>query len=91
MIYVSLKLFLYGDLIVRPLFWRDLSGALRYWYFNPDLYARCVMKNTVNDKQRKILWHVDDLKILHTSLTVVDGVISLLTTKYGNVSPLSLS
>ena len=34
---------------------------------------------------------MDDIKISHVILKVVDGVISHLTTKYVNVSPLSIS
>ena len=49
------------------------------------------MDKTVEGKQCTICWHVDDLKISHMILKVVDGVLSQLTTKYGKVSPLSIS
>ena len=90
-IYVDLKDALYGALIVSLLFWRDLSGALRYWDFKPNLYDSYVMKKMVDGKQLMICWHMDDLKIFHISQKVVDRLLSLLTTKYRHVSPLSLS
>ena len=81
-IYASLEKDLYGALISNLIFWRDLSSALESWGFNPDLYDSCRGKCL-------ILWHVDDLNILHVIPKVVYEVLSQLTTKYGKVSALS--
>ena len=49
-IYAVLNKSLYGALIASLLFWRDLSGALPSWGFDPNPYASCVMNKTVGGK-----------------------------------------
>ena len=49
-IYADLNKALYVALIASLLFWRDLSGALGSWGFEPDLYDNCVMNKTVDGK-----------------------------------------
>ena len=49
------------------------------------------MNKMVNVQHCTILWPVNDNNILHVILKVVDGVLSQLVTKYGKVSPLSVS
>ena len=68
-----------------------MFGALGSWGFKPNLYDSCAMNKTVEIKQCTVFWHADDLKILHVSPEVVDGVLSHVTTKYGKVSSLSVS
>ena len=75
-IYSSLKKALYGALIASQIFWRDLSGALGSWVFDTNLYDSCIMNKTMDKKYSTIFWHVDDLKRLHVSPKVVDGVLS---------------
>ena len=91
MIYSSLKKALYGALIAGLLFWWDMYGALGCWGFKPNPYDSCVMNKTVDKKQCKIFWHVDDLNISNVIPKVVDGVLSQLTAKYEKVSALSVS
>ena len=90
-IYAYLKKALYGALIGILLFRQDLSGVLGSWGFKPNPYDSCVMNKKVNSKQFTNFWRVDDLKIFHVILKIVDGVLSKLTTKYGKVSSLSVS
>ena len=90
MIYKSLKQTLYSALIANLLFWRDLSGALRYWGFNTNPHEISVVKKTFDGKQCTICWHMHDLKISNVILKVVYGVLSQLTTEYRKVSPLSV-
>ena len=49
------------------------------------------MNKTVGGKQCTIFWYVDNINILHMIPKVLDEVISQLTTKYGKVSPLTVS
>ena len=90
-IYVVLKKALYGALIVILLFWRDLSGALRSWGFEPNPCDICVMNKTVGGKQCTICWNVDDIKISHVRPKLVDEVLFQLTTKYGTISSLTVN
>ena len=85
MIYVDLKKYLYGDLIASLLFWRDLSGALVSWGFNPNPYDSCVINKTMDGKHCTIFWNVDDLNISHMISKVVYRVLPQLTAKYGKV------
>ena len=53
-IYVTLNWALDGALISILTLWRDLSGALGYWGFEPNLYGSCVMNKTMGGKQCSI-------------------------------------
>ena len=44
---------------------------------------------SINSKQCTIIWHVDDLKILHVKKNVIDDIIRLLSEKFGKESPLT--
>ena len=82
---------LYGALITSLFSWRDLSSELGPWGFEPKLYDSCVVNKTADGKHCTIFWNMDDMKILHMISKVVDGVLSQLTAKYGNISALSVS
>ena len=58
------------------LFWRNLTSSLQEWGFEINPYDWCVTKNTVNGKQMKVVWHVDDLKISHENKDTVDALIN---------------
>ena len=45
----------------------------------------------INGKQCTIVWHVDDLKILHVSEEVVDNVIDLMNCVLGQQTPMMVS
>ena len=68
-----------------------MYDALVSWGINPNPYDSYVVNKMVDRKQCTICWQVEDLKILHMSPKVVDGVLSKLTTNYRKVSPLSIS
>jgi hypothetical protein len=87
-IYLQLTKMLYGTLQVALLFWKDLSGALLEWGFELNPYDRCVASKMIKGKQCAILWHLDDLKILHMDETVVLNIINILNKQYGKVMPL---
>ena len=75
-IYVELfKALYYGTIRAARLFWEKLSGELAMRGFTANPYDACVMNKMINGKQCMVVWHVDDLKILHVDLMVVDHVI----------------
>ena len=49
-------------------------------------YDLCTANKNINGKQCTIVWHVDDLKILHVDPNVVSSVIKTLENKYGEMS-----
>jgi hypothetical protein len=86
-IYVQLKKALYGTLCAALLFWRKLTAQLQEWGFTINPYDRCVANKIIDDKQCTIVWHVDDLKILHVDPNVVSNIISLINGVFGNETP----
>jgi len=46
---------------------------------------------TIKGKQCTIVWHVNDLKISHVEKDVVEEIIKMLTTKFGQDAPLTTS
>jgi hypothetical protein len=49
-------------------------------------YDICTSNKIVNGKQCTIVWHVDDLKILHVNPNVVTDIMKQLELKYGTMS-----
>ena len=90
-LYVELRKALYGTLRAALLFWRMLTNKLKEWGFVINPYDWCVANKTVNGKQCTILWHVDDLKILHVDPQVVTDVISQLSDEFGKEAPLTVT
>ena len=86
--YVKLRKALYGTLQAALLFWRLLSDTLIEWGFKLNEYDKCVANKIINGKQCTIIWHVDDLKISHVELKVVNDIIKKLEDKFGQESPL---
>ena len=82
-LYVKLKKALYGTLHAALLFWQKLSKQLEDWGFKINPYDWCVANKTINGKQYTILWHVDNLKILHMDPTMVTNVITNLQSQFG--------
>jgi hypothetical protein len=89
--YVKLLKALYGTMRAAQLFWERLSKQLVDWGFTPNPYDLCVVNKMVDGKQLTVVWHVDDLKILHVSTKVVDDLITNLDSKFGKETPLSKS
>jgi hypothetical protein len=75
-IYVELQKALYRTLDASLLFWRKLSKTLEDWGYERNPYDWCVMNKTVNGKQCTVLWHVDNLKMSHVDLKVIDELIA---------------
>ena len=90
-LYVQLMRALYGTLQAALLFWINLSTFLTEelgFELNP--YDHCVANKMINGKQCTIVWHVDDLKMLHVQQEVLDEIIGKLTHKYGNEKGLTV-
>ena len=77
-IYVRLLKALYRTLKSALLFWENLSETFQEWGFKINPYDWCVVNKMINGKQCTIGWHVDDLKISHVDLEVVDGILNKL-------------
>ena len=76
MLYVQLKKTLYGTLQAALLFLQLLSKTLMEWVFKLNEDDPCVANKIINGTQCTIVWHVDDLKILHVEKKVMERVIS---------------
>eukprot|EP00934_Nitzschia_sp_Nitz4_P008987 Nitzschia sp. Nitz4//scaffold353_size16344//11151//16190//NITZ4_008865-RA/size16344-processed-gene-0.13-mRNA-1//1//CDS//3329548925//8977//frame0 len=90
-IYVELLKALYGTLRAARLFWMKLTEHLESWGFEPNPYDPCVANKLVNGKQLTVAWHVDDLKISHQDVEVVDAFIEDMRATFGTETPLSES
>ena len=82
MMYVKLNKALYGTLQAALFLWKNLTNILIVWGLVVNPYDWCVANKMVNGKQLNIVWHVDDLKILHVEENVVTKVISKLKKQY---------
>lgn len=83
-LYVELRKALYGTLRAALLFWKKLSDTLKSWDFIINPYNWCVANKMIEGKQCTILWHVNDLKILHEDPEVVTSIIKLLDNEFGD-------
>ena len=54
--------------------------------FTPNPYNTCVMNKTIEESQRTIMFHVDDLKISHVSEAVVNYITLMLGSIFGDVT-----
>ncbi|GKY97397.1 hypothetical protein MPSEU_000698200 [Mayamaea pseudoterrestris] len=90
-IYVELLMALYGTLRAARLFWEKLSAKLLEWGFEKNPYNPCVCNKIVNGKQITVGWHVDDLKISHVDVSVVDEFIAQMDEEFGKETPMNKS
>jgi hypothetical protein len=81
--YARLQNALYGCIHSALLFYKKLLRDLKDRGFVVNPYDPCVAKKTINGKQFTITWHVDDLKLSHVDVKVVDEMISWLKSIYG--------
>jgi hypothetical protein len=78
-IYVELTKALYGTCQAALLFYKNLSSFLvDELGFVLNKYDKCVANKMINGKQCTIIWHVDDLKISHVDMGVLDSIIDSL-------------
>jgi hypothetical protein len=82
-LYVKLLKALYGTLRAARLFWEKLSRKLE-WGFTKNAYDSCVCNKMVNGKQLTVGWHVDDLKVSHVDVAVMDEFIAQMEGGFGD-------
>ncbi len=90
-LYAKLKKALYGMLKAALLFWKLLAKTLTKWGFIANPYDSCVMNKDIKGSQCTILWHVDDIKILHKSADIVTAIIKQLNNEFGEKAPLTVT
>ena len=61
------------------------------WGFVINPYDWCVNNKMINGKQCTILWHVDDLKILHVDPAVNTKVIKMINKEFGKEAQLAVN
>ena len=89
-LYVELLKALYKTLRAALLFWKLFLKKLVEWGFGINPYDWWVANKTVNGKQCKILWHVDDLKISHVDPDVVTDMIKTIDKDFGQEAPIKV-
>ena len=67
---------LYGCLKSALLFYRKLWSDLHSNDFVMNPYDPCISNKIIDGKQMTITWHVDDLKISHTTDATITDVIT---------------
>jgi hypothetical protein len=82
-LYVKLQNGFYGCLRRALLFYLKLVEYLESDGFKVNPYNPCVATKIVNDKQFKITWQVDDLKLSHVDENEVTKTIEWLKIIYG--------
>jgi hypothetical protein len=88
-LYVNLKKALYETMRDPLLFWKLLTSKLVAMGFVINPYDWCVANKTIKNKQCTVLWHVDNLKILHIDPNVVTEIIEQLQVDFGKEAPLA--
>lgn len=82
---------LYGTLQGALLLWQKLTEFLTEELgFTVNPYDRCVVNKIINGKQCTIIWHVDDLKLLHVKQEVLEDISEKLNSHYSKEVPLTV-
>jgi hypothetical protein len=90
-LYVRLLKALYGTIRAARLFYDKLTCKLQEWGFDFNQYDRCVANKIVNGNQLTVIWHVDDLKVSHKEVKVVDEFMQKLDDEFGKETPINKS
>jgi len=56
--------------------------TLQKWCLKINKHDQCVAKKVIKGKQCTIIWHANDLKILHADKEVVKDILKQLATKF---------
>jgi len=76
---------LYGTMVASLLYYQKFTTSLSNNGYKMNPYDACVWNKMIGDKQCTICFHVDDCKISHASMQVVDSVIEWLRKDYESV------
>ena len=86
-IYVLCNKSIYGTLNAEILAYKKLTKYFVEWGFKMNPYEPCLWDKDIDGKQFTIIFHVDDLKLLHVDPSVVTMIINKLKDAYtGNSS-----
>ena len=69
--YVRLSKAMYGTLKAALLYYRKLSKELREYRFMMNPYDPCVANKWTDGGKLTLVWHVDNMKVLHRNKEVV--------------------
>ena len=48
-------------------------------------YGRCVANKNINEKQCTVVWYVDDNKASHVDSRVIDNLLDIIKTHFGEI------
>ena len=88
--YAEYKKAIYVTLEASLLFWAKLSKSLEEMVYKRNEYNWCVMNNIIDNKQRTILWHINDLKISHVEPAVISIVLDDIDSEYGKIEKIAI-
>ena len=81
-LYLRLNKALYGIMQASKLFYLNMVKYLKTIGFILNPYDPCVANKMVNGNQLTLIWHVEDFKLSHVDLAVVDDHICLFRQQY---------
>lgn len=76
---------IYGTMVAGLLYYRKFTSSLKERGFEMNPYDPCVWNKTIKGKQLTICFHVDDCKISHVNVRVVDHTIDWLRKEYESI------
>ena len=76
---------IYGTMVAGLLYYRKFTSSLKERGFEMNPYDPCVWNKTIKGKQLTICFHVDDCKISHVNVRVVDYTIDWLRKEYESI------
>jgi hypothetical protein len=76
---------IYGTMVAGLLYYRKFTSSLKKRGFVMNPYDPCVWNKTIKGKQLTICFHVDDCKISHVMVRVVDYTIEWLRKEYESI------
>ncbi len=82
---VECKNAIYGTMVAASPYYRKFAESLEMNEFIMNPYDPCVWNKIINGKQCTICFHVDDCKIFHGSVEVLDNILAWLREEYENV------
>ena len=81
--YVCLSKEMYGTLKAELLYYRKLSRELREYGFVINPYDPCVENKRMREGQLTVVWHVDNMKVLHKNKEEVTKFVEYMKGIYG--------
>jgi hypothetical protein len=89
-LYVHVRMALYGMLVSAMLFYKKLKNDLIGYGFKVNLYGPCVANKIVRGKMTPS-WHVDDLKDNHIDPKAVDEFLMWIKNTYGHIGEFKIT